>query len=87
MASIKKNTGVKVYDIVDKELVKPIQYGVYDLATNEGWDRRGIDQNAASFAVVAISCWWNEIGKQNFTFNKFYIRSDGERVNSSVSKL
>ena len=44
---------VKVHDFPDKKLGKAIPYGVYDLASNEGWVSVGIDHDTAEFAVRA----------------------------------
>src|SRR5271167_2884421 len=42
---------VKVHDFPDKRMGKAIPYGVYDLASNEGWVSVGIDHDTAQFAV------------------------------------
>ena len=45
---------VRVHDFIDKKLGKVVPYGVYDVARNEGWDRRiagvnvGIDHDSPS---------------------------------------
>ncbi len=38
---------VNVHDFPDKKLGKAIPYGVYDLASNEGWVSVGIDHDTA----------------------------------------
>ena len=46
---------VKVHDFPDKKLGKAIPYGVYDLASNEGWVSVGIDHDTAQFAAASIA--------------------------------
>ena len=57
---------VKVHDFPDKKLGKAIPYGVYDLASNEGWVSVGIDHDTAEFAAASIRRWWQEMGSQRF---------------------
>ena len=45
---------VNVHDFPDKKLGKAIPYGVYDLASNEGWVSVGIDHDTAEFAAPAF---------------------------------
>ena len=54
---------VRVHDFVDPELGKAAPYGVYDLATNQGWVSVGIDHDTAEFAVETIRRWWQQMGK------------------------
>lgn len=57
---------VRTHDFKDKELGKAIPYGVYDLASNEGWVSVGIDRDTAQFAVNSIHSWWEQLGKERF---------------------
>jgi hypothetical protein len=57
---------VRVHDFPDKKLGKAIPYGVYDLASNEGWVSVGITHDTAQFAVVSIQRWWTEMGATRF---------------------
>jgi transposase len=54
---------VRVYDFIDPKLGKIAPYGVYDLATNQGWVSVGIDHDTAEFAVESIRRWWREMGQ------------------------
>jgi len=45
---------VRVHDFQDKELGKAIPYGVYDIASNEGWVSVGIDHDTSEFAARSI---------------------------------
>ena len=79
---------VKVHDFPDERLGKAIPYGVYDLASNEGWVSVGIDHDTAQFAVASIRRWWNEMGSQRFPHaNKLLITADGGGSNSSRNRL
>ena len=57
---------VRVHDFPDKKLGKAIPYGVYDLASNEGWVSVGIDHDTAQFAAASIRRWWEEMGCSAF---------------------
>ena len=57
---------VRCHDFKDKQLGKVNPYGVYDLATDEGWVSVGIDADTASFAVNAIRAWWSHLGKVRY---------------------
>jgi len=79
---------VKVHDFPDKKLGKAIPYGVYDLASNEGWVSVGIDHDTAEFAAASIRRWWREMGAQRFPrAKKLMITADGGGSNSSRNRL
>lgn len=79
---------VRVHDFQDKELGKAIPYGVYDLASNEGWVSVGITHDTARFAVASIRRWWNEMGMARFpNARKLMITADGGGSNSSRNRL
>ena len=79
---------VKAHDFPDKRMGKAIPYGVYDLASNEGWVSVGIDHDTAQFAAVSIRRWWTEMGSQRFPrANKLLITADGGGSNSSRNRL
>jgi len=79
---------VKVHDFPDKKLGKAIPYGVYDLASNEGWVSVGIDHDTARFATASILRWWREMGSQRFPrATKLMITADGGGSNSSRNRL
>jgi hypothetical protein len=79
---------VKVHDFIDKELGKAIPYGVYDLASNEGWVSVGIDHDTAQFAAASIRRWWREMGILRFPkATKLMITADGGGSNSSRNRL
>lgn len=79
---------VKVHDFPDKRMGKAIPYGVYDLASNEGWVSVGIDHDTAQFAAASIRRWWTEMGSRRFPrASKLLITADGGGSNSSRNRL
>ena len=79
---------VKVHDFPDKKLGKAIPYGVYDLASNEGWVSVGIDHDTSQFAAASIRRWWHEMGSARFPrATKLMITADGGGSNSSRNRL
>ena len=57
---------VRTHDFKDKELGKAIPYGIYDLASDEGWVQVGIDHDTAQFAVNSIRSWWEHLGRGRY---------------------
>ena len=57
---------VKVHDFVDEELGKAVPYGVYDVAANAGFVSVGVTSDTAEFAVEAIRCWRNRMGRERY---------------------
>ena len=83
-----KPEDVNVHDFPDKKLGKAIPYGVYDLASNEGWVSVGIDHDTARFATASILRWWREMGAQRFPrATELMITADGGGSNSSRNRL
>jgi len=79
---------VRTYDFKDPKLGKAIPYGVYDLASNEGWVSVGITKDTARFATASIGRWWKEMGTYRFPrARKLMITADGGGSNSSRSRL
>jgi len=79
---------VRVHDFKDKKLGKAIPYGVYDLASNEGWVSVGITHDTARFAAASIRRWWTEMGATRFPrARKLMITADGGGSNSSRNRL
>ena len=79
---------VKVHDFPDPKLGKAIPYGVYDLASNEGWVSVGIDHDTAQFAAASIARWWREMGSGRYPHaRRLLITADGGGSNSSRSRL
>lgn len=76
------------YDFYDPEKGKAVPYGTYDIANNEGFVSVGISHDTASFAVNAISSWWECMGKERFpNASKLFITADGGGSNGSRNRL
>jgi hypothetical protein len=79
---------VRVHDFIDKDLGKAIPYGVYDLASNEGWVSVGVTHDTAQFAAASIRRWWNEMGATRFPrARKLMVTADGGGSNGSRNRL
>ncbi len=79
---------VRVHDFQDKKLGKAIPYGVYDIASNEGWVNVGIDHDTSEFAAHSILLWWREMGQERFpSATRLMITADGGGSNASRSRL
>jgi Rhodopirellula transposase DDE domain len=79
---------VQVHDFPDKKLGKAIPYGVYDIASNEGWVSVGIDHDTAQFAAASVGRWWHEMGAARYPqATELMITADGGGSNSSRNRL
>jgi hypothetical protein len=56
----------EVHDFEKKDLGKVVPYGVYDLADDSGWVSVGITSDTAQFAVNAIGCWFEKMGRERY---------------------
>lgn len=86
----KSGQPVKVldHDFPLSELGKVAPYGIYDIASNEGFINLGISSDTARFAVNSIREWWNEMGAAKYTTaDKLYITADGGGSNGSRNRL
>lgn len=45
---------------------KAIPFGVYDIATNEGYVNVGITAATAQLAVASIRAWWQDLGRKRY---------------------
>jgi Rhodopirellula transposase DDE domain len=59
-------TRVGTHDFPDPEVPKAIPYGVYDIASNEGWVNVGDDHDTPAFAVASIARWWQRMGRARY---------------------
>ncbi len=57
---------VDVHDFPDPEMPKAIPFGVYDVASDEGWVSLGDDHDTAAFAVNAVRRWWQVMGAERY---------------------
>jgi hypothetical protein len=56
----------EVHDFEKKDLGKVVPYGVYDLADDSDWVSVGITSDTAEFAVNAIGCWFEKMGRKRY---------------------
>ena len=76
------------HDFPLPELGKAAPYGVYDIASNEGFVNVGISADTAQFAVNSIRMWWLQMGKEQYpNAGGLYITADGGGSNGSRCKL
>jgi hypothetical protein len=61
-----------------------VQTRVYDLASNAGWVKVGIDHDTAAFAVESIRRWWQGAGKRRYPqAERMLMTADGGGSNGS----
>ena len=76
------------HDFPLPELGKAAPYGIYDIASNEGFVNVGISADTAQFAVNSIRMWWLQMGKEQYpNAEAIYITADGGGSNGSRCKL
>jgi transposase len=79
---------VKVHDFMEPELGRAIPYGVYDLASNNGWVSVGVDNDTSSFAIETVRRWWKSMGSQRYPdAQRLLITADGGGSNGSRVRL
>lgn len=79
---------VRVHDFIDPALGRANPYGVYDLATDEGWASVGTDHDTAAFAVQTIRRWWQAVGQAAYPeATDLMITADGGGSNGSRVRL
>jgi transposase len=57
---------VSTHDFPSQAIGKAIPYGVYDIASNEGFVNVGITAETAQLAVASIRAWWQELGSEHY---------------------
>jgi transposase len=79
---------VNVYDFLTDAEGKAMPYGVYDVATNEGFVSVGSDHDTAAFAVETIRRWYTTMGKPTYPeAARLLICADAGGSNGSRSRL
>ena len=66
---------VSTHDFPSQAIGKAIPYGVYEIASDEGFVNVGITAETAQLAVASIRAWWQELGGQSATPSPAYCRS------------
>ena len=57
---------VDVHDFPGDAVGKAIPYGIYDLASNDGFVSVGVDHDTPVFAVKSIEAWWKQVGERRY---------------------
>jgi transposase len=57
---------VNTHDFPSMASGKAIPYGVYDIASNEGFVNVGITAETAQLAVASIRAWWHDLGAERY---------------------
>jgi len=57
---------VDVHDFPSDAIGKAIPYGVYDLASNDGFVSVAVDHDTPTFAVTSIETWWKHVGQPRY---------------------
>lgn len=57
---------VSTHDFPSQAIGKAIPYGVYDIASNEGFVNVGISAETAQLAVASIRAWWEDLGSERY---------------------
>ena len=61
---------------------KPIPYGVYDVASNDGFVSVGVDHDTPVFAVKSIEAWWKRVGQDRYpTARELFTTADADCSN------
>lgn len=78
----------ETYDFPSLADGKGFPYGVYDIASNQGWVSVGTDHDTAQFAVHTIRQWWYQMGKDTYPHaEELMITADGGGSNGSRNRL
>jgi hypothetical protein len=81
-------TRVGTHDFPDPEVPKAIPYGVYDIASNEGWVNVGDDGDTPAFAVASIARWWQRMGRARYPdADRLMITADAGGSNAYRSRM
>ena len=65
-----------------------VPYGVYDIGRDEGYVSVGVSAETGEFAVNAIRCWWETMGRERYPrATRLMITADGGGSNGSRNRL
>jgi hypothetical protein len=79
---------VQVYDFLSKAIGRAVPYGIYDIASNDGWVSVGMNHDTSAFAVQTIRRWWHEVGCKRYPVARcLTITCDGGGSNGSRVRL
>ena len=79
---------VNDHDFASQAEGRAIPYGIYDIGRDEGYVSVGISADTGEFAVNAIRCWWETMGRDRYPeATRLLITADGGGSNGSRNKL
>jgi hypothetical protein len=79
---------VDVHDFAGDPVGKAIPYGIYDLASNDGFVSVGIDHDTPVFATKSIEAWWKHVGEARYsTARELFITADAGGSNGYRSHV
>ena len=79
---------VDVHDFPGDAVGKAIPYGIYDLASNDGFVSVGVDHDTPVFAVKSIEAWWAQVGQKRYpNARELFITADAGGSNSYRSHV
>ena len=79
---------VDVHDFPDDAVGKAIPYGVYDLASNNGFVNVGTDHDTPVFAATSVEAWWKQVGSPRYPgARELFITADAGGSNSHRSRV
>ena len=81
---------VDVHDFPGDAVGKAIPYGIYDVASNDGFVSVGVDHDTPVFAVKIDRSWWRRVGRDRYpNARELFITADagGECQNFCVGRL
>jgi transposase len=79
---------VDVHDFPGDAVGKAIPYGVYDIASNDGFVSVGTDHDTPVFAVTSIGAWWKQVGQQRYPrARELFITADAGGSNNYRSHV
>jgi hypothetical protein len=69
---------VNDHDFPDPKKGKAVPYGIYEIASNQGWVNVGTDHDTPEFAVQSIRSWWLSMGKPGYpNAEELLVTADG----------
>ncbi len=79
---------VDVHDFPSDAVGKAIPYGIYDVASNDGFVSVGVDHDTPVFATTSIEAWWKQVGQERYPrARELFITADAGGGNSYRSHV
>lgn len=79
---------VNDHDFMSQAEGKAVPYGIYDIGRDEGYVSVGVSADTGEFAVNAIRCWWETMGRERYPeATRLMVTADGGGSNGSRNRL